>query len=201
VGAVDRAEWDRRYQTSELLWTAQPNRFVVAELSDLVPGRALDVATGEGRNAVWLAERGWRVTAVDFSDAGLAKARRLAGDRGVAVDWVNADVRTYIPDSGRYDLVLLAYLHLLPAELAAVLHHGVDALASNGTLLVIGHDLTNLTEGVGGPKDSTVLYTAESVVAELNGMRIRRAERVHRPVETDDGVREAVDTLVRAVRA
>jgi SAM-dependent methyltransferase len=201
VGAVDREEWDRRYQTSELVWTAQPNRFVVAELTDLAPGRALDLATGEGRNAVWLAEWGWRVTAVDFSDAGLAKARRLAGDRGVAVDWVNADVRTYVPDSGGYDLVLVAYLHLQPAELAAVLHHCVDALALDGTLLVIGHDLTNLTEGVGGPKDSTVLYTPESVVAELDGMRIRRAQRVRRPVETDDGVREAVDALVRAVRA
>jgi ubiquinone/menaquinone biosynthesis C-methylase UbiE len=75
---VDSQEWDRRYAAAELVWTAEPNRFAVAELQDLPPGRALDVAAGEGRNAVWLASRGWQVTAVDFSAAGLDKGRRLA---------------------------------------------------------------------------------------------------------------------------
>src|SRR2546430_7187246 len=64
---MDAAEWDQRYAGTELVWSAEPNRFVAAELADLPPGRALDLAAGEGRNSVWLAERGWAVTAVDFS--------------------------------------------------------------------------------------------------------------------------------------
>src|ERR1022692_4898294 len=74
-------EWDKRYAGQELVWTAEPNRFVVAELKDLAPGRALDLGAGEGRNAVWLASAGWQVTAVDFSAVGLDKGRRLAENR------------------------------------------------------------------------------------------------------------------------
>ena len=81
----------------ELLWTAQPNRFLVAKSSDLSPGRALDVACGEGRNAVWLAEQGWQVTGVDFSEVALEKARRLAELRGVEAEWVQADLLDYRP--------------------------------------------------------------------------------------------------------
>ena len=101
---MDSQEWDRRYAGAELVWTAEPNRFVVAELQDLAPGRALDVAAGEGRNAVWLASRGWQVTAVDFSAAGLDKGRRLAQARGVTIDWMHADVRDYQPETGVFQL-------------------------------------------------------------------------------------------------
>jgi len=80
---MSREHWDERYGTEELIWKADPNRFLVEELQALAPGRALDVACGEGRNAVWLASKGWHVTGVDFSRAGLAKAQRLATDRGV----------------------------------------------------------------------------------------------------------------------
>ena len=90
---MQREDWDRRYSGRELIWTAEPNRFLVAETSDLPPGRALDVACGEGRNAIWLAERGWRVTGVDFSEVALAKAARLAASRGVEGEWIPADLR------------------------------------------------------------------------------------------------------------
>ena len=99
---MDSQEWDQRYAGTGLVWTAEPNRFVVAELQDLAPGQALDVAAGEGRNAVWLAARGWQVTAVDFSAAGLDKGRRLAQARGVAIDWVHADVRDYQPGAASF---------------------------------------------------------------------------------------------------
>jgi 2-polyprenyl-3-methyl-5-hydroxy-6-metoxy-1,4-benzoquinol methylase len=196
---VERTEWDQRYQTSELIWTATPNRFVVSELADLRPGQALDLATGEGRNAVWLAEQGWQVTAVDFSAVGLAKGGRLAEARGVSVDWVTADLLEYQPAPQAFDLVLIAYLHLPPAELATVLHRAAAAVAPGGTLLVVGHDLTNLTDGVGGPPYPDVLYTPEAIAAALPSLDVRRAVRVRRPVETDNGTREAIDTLVRAV--
>jgi SAM-dependent methyltransferase len=197
---MEREDWDRRYRGTELVWTAQPNRFVVKELRGLPPGRALDLGSGEGRNAVWLAEEGWRVTAVDFSPVALDKARRLAQARGVTVDWVLEDLRDYQSAPGAYDLVLVAYLHLPPVERAAVLAGAAAALAAHGTLLVIGHDLANLTQGVGGPQDPTVLYTPEVIVAELDGLTVHRAGRVRRPVDTAPVPGEAVDTLVRATR-
>ena len=89
---MDRADWDERYAGSELLWSAEPNRFLVAETAGLTPGRALDLACGEGRNAVWLARRGWQVTGVDYSEVAIEKARRLASARKANVDWVVADL-------------------------------------------------------------------------------------------------------------
>ena len=197
---MEREDWDRRYRGTELVWTAQPNRFVVQELHGLLPGRALDLGSGEGRNAVWLAEAGWQVTAVDFSPVALDKARRLAQAHGVTVDWILEDLRDYQPAPGASDLVLVAYLHLLPVERAAVLAGAAAALAPHGTLLVIGHDQANLTHGVGGPQDPAVLYTPEAIVAELDGLTVHRAERVRRPVDTAPEPGVAVDTLVRATR-
>ena len=196
---MESQEWDDRYAGRELVWTAQPNRFVVAELQDLAPGRALDVGAGEGRNAVWLASRGWQVTAVDFSAVGLDKGRRLAEDRGVAVDWVLADVRDYQPEPCCFQLVLIAYLQLHEAELDGVLRRAVTALAPGGVLLVVGHDVANLTEGTGGPQDPAVLQTAASITRSLGDLTVVRAERARRPVAGSS--RDAVDTLVRAVRA
>ena len=196
VAEVDSQEWDQRYAGTELVWTAQPNRFVVEELQALPPGRALDLGAGEGRNAVWLADRGWRVTAVDFSAAGLDKGRRLARARGLAIGWVHADLRDYLPEEGSFQLVLIAYLQLREAELDGVLRRAAAALAPAGVLLVVGHDVTNLTEGAGGPPDPAVLYTPESITRALGGLTVVRAERVRRPV----GAGQAVDTLVRAVR-
>ncbi len=198
---MERDEWDRRYAEKELVWSAGPNQFVAELLADLPPGRALDVATGEGRNASWLAERGWTVTAVDFSPIALAKARQLAGARDVQVDWVDADVRVYEPP-GEFDLVLIAYLHLPAAENAAVIRRAAAALAPGGTFLLIGHDLANLTDGIGGPQYPEVLHTPDAVVAALgDALDIRRAERVTRDVVTDDHRGAAIDTLVLAVRS
>ncbi|HUZ24629.1 MAG TPA: class I SAM-dependent methyltransferase [Streptosporangiaceae bacterium] len=200
MATVDSQEWDQRYAGAELVWTAEPNRFVVAELQDLPPGRALDVAAGEGRNAVWLAARGWQVTAVDFSAVGLDKGRQLAQARGVTVDWVQANVLDYQPEAAAFQLVLVAYLQLREAELDGVLRRAATALAPGGVLLVVGHDVANLTEGIGGPPDPAVLYTPESVTRSLSGLTVLRAERVRRPVAAAGGDREAVDTLVRAAR-
>jgi SAM-dependent methyltransferase len=196
---VKSQEWDRRYAGQGLVWTAEPNRFVVAEVQDLAPGRALDVGAGEGRNAVWLASRGWQVTAVDFSAVGLDKGRRLAENRGVAADWVRADARDYQPEPGSFQLVLIAYLQLPEPELGTVLRRAVRALAPGGVLLVVGHDVTNLTEGTGGPQDPALLHTPESITRSLGDLTVLRAERVRRPVPGSP--REAVDTLVRAIRA
>jgi len=180
-----------------------PNQFVATELTGLPAGRALDLAAGEGRNSVWLAQRGWTVTAVDFSRVGLEKGRKLSAARGVGarqVDWVVADLREYSPAREAYDLALIAYLQVDAALRAQVLAGAAAALVPGGTLLVVGHDVTNLTEGVGGPQNPDVLYTPESITAELPRLRILRAERVRRIVERDGEQATAIDTLVRAER-
>jgi SAM-dependent methyltransferase len=197
---MDRADWNERYRTRELVWTSTPNRFLVAEVAGLSPGRALDLGCGEGRNAVWLAEEGWNVTGVDFSDVGLEKARRLAAARGVDVDWVLADLLDYEPAPRAFDLVCVLYVQLTAVELGLVLHRAIEALAAGGTILVVGHDLRNLTEGWGGPSDPDVLYTPEGVAAALAGLALEKAECVLRPVETEEGQATAIDTLVRARR-
>ena len=197
---VNREDWNERYRTEELIWKADPNRFLVEDLDALVPGRALDLACGEGRNAVWLASKGWHVTGVDFSRAGLAKARRLATDRGVEVTWVEADVVEWQPSPASFDVVVVMYLHLPSEQRRQTLSRAAAALAPGGTLLVVGHDASNLLHGTGGPQDPAVLFGPEEIVEELSGLQIERAERVTRTVVTDAGEATAFDALVRAVR-
>ncbi len=198
---MDRHQWDERYASTELVWSAEANRFVVEELARLPPGRALDLGAGEGRNAIWLAEHGWQVTAVDFSTVGLDKGAKLAESRGVSVDWVEADLLAYRPAAEAYDLVLLAYVHLLPDDFEALLSQAAAALAHGGTLLVVGHDVDNIARGYGGPQVPEILHRADAVVSALPGLRIQRAGQARRPVQTPEGERVAIDTVVRAQRA
>jgi len=199
---MDAQDWDERYAASDLVWSAEPNQFVAEELAELPPGRALDLAAGEGRNAIWLARRGWQVTAVDFSQVALDKGRRVAGD--TPVRWVCADATTWAEPSA-YDLVLLAYLQLPPPQRRAAVRAAYDSLAAGGTLLLVAHDATNLTEGTGGPQDPAVLMTAEDVLGDLadRACDVVRAERVSRTVGDGHGeepARTAWDCLVRVVR-
>jgi len=198
---MDPQQWDERYTTHELIWRAEPNRFLVEEVASMKPGRALDLACGEGRNALWLAEKGWQVTGVDFSSVGLAKARRLAVERRVEVRWLKADVLEWNPPQTAFDLVIVMYLQLPADARRRVLSRAARALTPGGTLLVVGHDSTNLTEGTGGPQDPAVLFSPEDVANDLPGLDIERAERVRRPVHTEHGDVDAIDALVRAVRA
>jgi SAM-dependent methyltransferase len=205
---MDARAWDERYAASELVWSGTPNQFVAEELDDLPPGRALDLAAGEGRNALWLAGRGWQVTAVDFSQVGLDKGRALARRHGLDVRWVCADVLTYDPGAGSYDLAVLAYLQLAADQRRTAVRSAFGALRPGGTFLLVAHDSTNLTEGTGGPSDASVLFTAEEVLADLDGERfdVQRAERVARVVRPDeahrgDPDRTAYDALVRLIRS
>ena len=198
--AFSREDWDRRYAEQELLWSAEPNRRFAAEVEALEPGRALDLGCGEGRNAVWLAARGWQVTGVDFSEVGLSKAARLADDRGVAVDWVLADLLDYRPPGTGFDLVALLYLQLPATERSLVLGRAAAAVAPGGMLFVLGHHTRNLGEGHGGPKDAAVLFTPEDVTADLADLAVERAETVERHVPLENGAARAIDALVLAHR-
>jgi SAM-dependent methyltransferase len=199
---VDSEVWDRRYAGRELVWTSQPSRFLVQEVDGLGPDRALDLACGEGRNAVWLAERGWTVTGVDFSKVGVEKARRLAEARAVRGEWIVADLLAYRPEPEKFGLVIVFYLQVPASERTPILQTAATAVAPGGAFLLVGHDRSNIAEGHGGPQDPAVLYTAADIVGDLDGtgLRIERAERVERPVQTPDGERIALDALVRASR-
>jgi len=199
---MDRADWDARYGASDLVWGTGPNRFVVEQVEHLAPGRALDVACGEGRNAIWLATLGWQVNAVDWSSVAVDRARRLATERGVAVSWGVEDVLAWEPPPSSFDLVCLAYLQLQTSELERVLATGAGALAPGGLLLDVAHDRSNLDGGHGGPQDSAVLATPDEVAAALvaAGLVVERAEVVRRVVETTAGARTALDHVVRARR-
>jgi Fe2+ or Zn2+ uptake regulation protein len=193
--AVER--WDERYAGREYLWDVRPNQFVERYLHGLPPGTAIDLAAGEGRNAVWLAQQGWTVTAVDFSQAGLDKATRLARDNGVAerVITVNADVLEWV-SAEPVDLVVIAYLQLPPGQVRTALGHAVGWLRPGGRVLVVAHDRTNIEHGYGGPSSPDRCYDLEETVSALAGLEIERSEVAERHVETEDGPRTALDTLV-----
>jgi SAM-dependent methyltransferase len=197
--SVLRDDWNRRYAGVENLWAAKPNRFLVAEVEGLAPGRALDLACGEGQNTIWLAARGWRVTGVDFSEVAIAKARDRASREGRSIEFVCADLLDFEPTPGAFDLVVLLYLHLPSSERRVVLARAARAVAMGGTLLLVGHDTLNMTEGVGGPSDPDIHFTPDEIAAELPGLVIQKAERVLRDVKDAD--RPAIDALVRARKA
>ena len=199
TGGMDSAQWDERYSTSELIWTGRANRFVETHLAELAPGTAIDLGTGEGRNAVWLAARGWTVTAVDFSEVGLDKAKRLAAEHGVSILTVHADATTWTPPSP-VDLVVLSYLQLPGDERRKVLAHAATWVAPGGTLFVVAHDRSNVTDGYGGPPSPEVCYTVEETTGLLGDLEVIVAEVAERDVDTPGGTRTALDTLVIARR-
>ncbi len=200
---MDRQGWDHRYEGDELIFTADPSRFLGPEIAGLTPGRALDLGCGEGRNTLWLAEHGWTVTGVDFSAVGVAKASRLAQGRGLGADWVVADLRSFVLPASTFDLVVQFFVHFPSPERRALLRRAAEALRPEGVMLVVGYDVSHLCEGVGGgPREPNLLFTTKDVVADLAALRIERAERLRLPVGiADDGTQVyAVNVIVRARR-
>ncbi len=175
-------------------------------VKDLPPGRALDVACGEGRHALWLAAQGWQVTAVDFSAVGLAKAQQIAQKRGLDVRWVEHDVITPMENLGAFDLVAVIFLHTDPRSRDNWFANVRNCVAPGGLLVYIGHDPRNIGEGSGGPSRLDVLPDAAEVAGLLPGFEILRAETVERSVAAEpghdhDGQGAALDTVVVAQRS
>jgi SAM-dependent methyltransferase len=186
---VRAADWDERY-AERRQWSPEPNVLVADLLGGLPPGDAVDLAAGEGRHALWLAGRGWRVTAVDFSGVGLGRGAAQPGAERVT--WVEADVTGWTADPASVDLVLVAYLHLPQADTLAVLTRAVGWLRRGGRLLVLGHDLENLAAGVGGPQEPAILHSVERLAPVAALLDVDRLEQVRR--ETPAGT--ALDTLL-----
>jgi SAM-dependent methyltransferase len=186
---VQASDWDARY-AEQAQWSAGPNALVAALLGDLPPGRAVDLAAGEGRHSCWLAGLGWEVTAVDFSAVGLDRGRAAPG--GDAVRWVVADVLSWTPPAADLDLVLVAYLHLPEADTVDLLTRAIGWLRPGGRLLVLGHDVANLTDGVGGPQDAGILHSVDRLAPVAGLLAVDRLEQVSRG--TPAGT--ALDTLL-----
>lgn len=205
MGTDGAAAWDARYAATPLVWSAEPNRWVEEVFSGLPVGAALDLGAGEGRHAIWLARRGWRVTAVDYSGEAVRKAAAIqeqyAPETRNRIIWVHADAVAEPPAPRSFDAVLLMYLHLPAGQRRALLRAGAEAVRPSGTLLLVGHDRCNLTEGTGGPREPAVLFTADDLLEDLDGLtglEVRRAERVERTIPGTDDV--ALDTLLVIVR-
>jgi 2-polyprenyl-3-methyl-5-hydroxy-6-metoxy-1,4-benzoquinol methylase len=133
--------WEERYSSDEKIWSGNPNPQLVAEVSGLTPGTALDVGCGEGGDVIWLARQGWRVTGADFSANGLARAARHAEEAGVAdrIDWWQVDARTFAADGRSYDLVTTHFLHPPEGGMVEVTNRLSEAVGPGGYLLVVGH--------------------------------------------------------------
>lgn len=192
-----RAFWNERYSGQELVWGAEPNQFVEQELSGVEPGAVLDLACGEGRNAIWLAAAGWRVTAVDFSDVAIARGRELARARGVEVAFIEADVTEWQPQPRAVDAVIVSYLQVPSADRRRVWALVAAALVPGGRLFAVGHALRNRTEGSGGPQDPAVLWDPPELASELEqaGIEVVSTEERTRPAAETE--RDAIDVVLR----
>ena len=163
--------WSRMDDTG-----SDSNKLLLAEVSGMPPGRALEIGCGTGGNALWLAKQGWQVTALDFSTVAVDKARKSAASNGVDVGFVVGDASTYQPE-GQFDLIATFYIQLFPEQRRQMLTWAVKALAPGGTLLFVSHDRSSPPSGW-SEEDLLSLTTPEEIVAELPGLQIEHASQV-----------------------
>jgi SAM-dependent methyltransferase len=164
--------WDERYGAHASLWSGNPNGNLVAEVSGLSPGTALDVGCGEGADAIWLARQGWTVTGVDISTVALKRAAAHAAEAGPEVasrtSWEHVDIFEWDPGAERYDLVSAQYLHPPAGRREALFRHLAAAVRPGGTLLIVGHHPSDLETTVPRPPLPELFFTGDDVVALLN---------------------------------
>lgn len=202
----DAAFWDERYASSPAIWSGKPNPHLVSEAADLTPGRALDVGSGEGADAIWLAERGWTVTAVDHSQVGLDRSAEHAAQAGAEVaariSWERADVTRWTPGEGIYDLVSAQFMHLPSTDRVPLFERLAAAVAPGGSLLIVGHNLTDRATSLRSHFDEDFFWAGEAVVDMLDADRWEIVTNTSRSrTHVHDGEEITInDTVVRARR-
>jgi len=195
--------WDERYRSAGRLWSGQPNPQLVAQIAGLPPGDALDAGSGEGADAIWLASRGWAVTAVDVSAVALDRAAAHAAAEGVHVSWQREDLLTWDPGPGRFDLVMAQFMHLPNPELQSLHDRLATAVRPGGTLLIVAHHPDDLRVNVGRTGHVALFPSAEQLAATLDpgSWEIVVADAVSRPATDLDGKPVTLrDTVLRAAR-
>lgn len=182
-----RAVWEGRYGDDQYLYGTEPNDFLRQAATDLPPGDVLCLADGEGRNGVFLAEAGHRVTSVDLTEAGLAKAARLAAERNVPLTTEVADLATYDLGTDRWDAIVSIFAHTPPPVRARV--HGAvgRALRPGGRLILEAYTPDQLGRGTGGPPVAELTMTLDGLRQELTGMRFEWASETVRSVVEGPG--------------
>jgi SAM-dependent methyltransferase len=197
--------WDDRYGSSDRLWSGQPNAQLVAQASDLQPGEALDVGCGEGADAIWLASRGWRVTAVDVSAVALERGARQAAAESeqlaAQIRWRQADLLTWDPGPAQFDLVSAQFMYL-PGPALETLHSRLAAVVRpGGSLLIVGHHPDELHAKHATAADMS--WSAEDIAAALPPAvwQVLVAAGIERSATDPDGQPVTLtDTVLRAVR-
>ncbi|WP_436529609.1 FAD-dependent oxidoreductase [Actinoplanes sp. HUAS TT8] len=182
--------WEERYRAKDSIWSGKPNVQLVAEAAGLPAGRALDVGCGEGADAVWLAERGWRVTGVDISSVALLRAAGHAASAGLAdrITFTQADLREQAPERRAYDLVSAHFMHL-PAEPRRELYARLaGAVKLGGTLLIVGHHPDDLATAPRPMHFPDMMFTAEELAAELDPAEWEVTTTAKRAREGHDGI-------------
>ncbi|GAB4011666.1 class I SAM-dependent methyltransferase [Nocardioides ultimimeridianus] len=199
--------WDERYAGSDRVWSGNPNARLVEQASDLAPGSALDVACGEGGDAIWLAERGWDVTAVDVSPVALGKVREHAAARGVRVTTAIWDaLGEAVPGApGAFDLVTVSFLHVPAEDFAGIYRRIGAAVAPGGRLLVTAHHPHDVESGVRRPHGDGLLFEPDRVLTTLgapgDGWEVEVADTPERVQDGPDGPVQVRDTVVRLRRS
>ena len=180
--------WNDRYRERGAVWGSEPNRFLVEVAADLERGTALDLGCGQGRNALWLARRGFTVTGFDLSPVAIEQARGIAADEGLDVRYDAVNLMEWEPDGQVWDLVLLAYIHL-PEDMRRAVHAAAArAVSPGGRIVVIAHHLDNFESGTGGPSNPDWLFTEAQLEEDFSDFEIVRNERVVRPTEHGDAL-------------
>lgn len=202
----DRAYWEDRYGAPGHTWSGNPNPVLVTETADLIPGRAIDIGSGEGGDALWLASRGWHVTGVDISTNALEKARAYVesvdAEAVERTHWEQHDLTEWVPAERSFDLVSAQFMHL-PEPARRILFRGLAAaVAPGGTLLIVGHDVTDMDLGEHESHKTDLMFGVDEVLAAIDGegLTVEVAEvRVRdNPQPTSPHLK---DVVVRAVRA
>jgi len=181
--------WDERYAKPGFLFGTDPARFLVDHQSWLKPGkRALAVADGEGRNSVYLAEKGMQVTAFDASDVAVEKARGLAMAHEARVDYRHADIQDWDWEADPYDLVAAIFIQFAgPVQRAEIFEGLQTALKPGGILMLHGYTPKQLAFGTGGPPDAENVYTVPMLKSAFRNMKVLRLEAYEREVDEGRG--------------
>lgn len=206
MSSFDEQSWEERYRSHPAVWSGRPNTALLAETADLTPGAALDVGSGEGADSLWLAARGWQVTAVDFASTalqrGAAQADLLGADVAGRITWVHADLTTWAPAAGHFDLISTHFMHLPTAPREALFARLANSVAAGGTLLIVGHHPSDLQTTVPRPPTPDLYFTAEDLTDSLDPDRwdVVTAARP-RPASDPEGRQVTIhDTVLRARR-
>lgn len=188
--------WNARYSEADRLFSARPNEALVELVEGIMPGRALDLGAGEGRNSLWLAANGWDVTAVDISDVALGRLEKFASEQNIEVHTVVSDMESFLALGHRFDLVVMAYIQLMPEQLKTVFKDASDAVAPGGHLFIVGHHIASI--GKGGPPQPERLYTDDTFRELLPSMELIVNERQER--STGDLDVPLIDAVAWAVK-